>query len=38
VATLPSKEASLLRLVCAVLIEISDNWETGGVFAAMGEK
>lgn len=38
VATLFPNEASLLRLVSAVLIEISDDWETGRVYAAMDEK
>jgi transposase-like protein len=38
VATLFPNEASLLRLVSAVLIEISDDWETGRIYAAMDEK
>jgi len=38
VATLFPNEASLLRLVSAVLIEVSDDWETGRVYATMGEE
>jgi transposase-like protein len=38
VATLFPNEASLLRLVSAVLVEISDDWETGRIYAAMDEK
>jgi len=32
VATLIPNEASLLRLVAAVLVEVSDDWETGRVY------
>ena len=32
VATLFPNEASLLRLVTAVLMEISEDWETGKVY------
>ena len=35
VATLFPNEASLLRLVSAVLSEISDDWETGKTYLAM---
>lgn len=35
VATLFPNEASLLRLVSAVLAEISDDWETGRVYLTM---
>ncbi len=35
VATLFPNEASLLRLVSAVLAEISDEWETGKVYISM---
>jgi len=31
VATLFPNEASLLRLVTAVLVELSDDWETGNM-------
>lgn len=34
VATLFPNEASLLRLVSAVLMEISEEWETGKVYLA----
>ena len=35
VATLFPNEASLLRLVSAILSEISDDWETGKIYLAM---
>jgi transposase-like protein len=35
VATLFPNEASLLRLVSAVLIEISEDWETGKLYLNM---
>ena len=35
VATLFPNEASLLRLVSAVLTEISDEWETGRVYLTL---
>ena len=35
VATLFPNEASLLRLVSAVLNEVSDDWETGKVYLTM---
>jgi transposase-like protein len=36
VATLFPNEESLLRLVSAVLSEISEDWETGKVYLNMG--
>ncbi len=36
VATLFPNEASLLRLVSALLMEISEEWETGKVYLAIG--
>ncbi len=36
VATLFPNEESLLRLVSAVLSEISEEWETGKVYISMG--
>lgn len=38
VATLFPNEASLLRLVCAVLAEITEEWETGKVYLNMETK
>jgi putative transposase len=38
VATLFPNEASCLRLVTAVVMEISDDWETGGIYLGMDEK
>ncbi len=38
VATLFPNENSLLRLVSAILAEISDEWETGKVYLSMEEK
>jgi putative transposase len=38
VATLFPNEGSLLRLVSAVLIEVSDDWETGRIYATMSEE
>jgi putative transposase len=38
VATLFPNEASLLRLVTAVLMEISEDWETGKVYLNPPEK
>ena len=35
VATLFPNEASLLRLVSAVLNEVSDDWETGKIYLTM---
>ncbi len=35
VATLFPNEASLLRLVSAILSEISDDWETGKTYLTM---
>ena len=35
VATLFPNEASLLRLVSAVLAEISEEWETGRVYLTL---
>lgn len=37
VATLFPNSESLLRLVTAVLIEISEDWETGRIYATMSE-
>jgi len=37
VATLFPNEASLLRLVSAILSETSEEWETGGRYLSMGE-
>lgn len=37
VATIFPNDASLLRLVSAVLVEVSDGWETDRVYLAMGE-
>lgn len=38
VATLFPNEASCLRLVTAVIMEISDEWETGRIYLKMDEK
>jgi transposase-like protein len=38
VATLFPNEASCLRLVTAVVMEISDDWETGRIYLTMNEK
>lgn len=38
VATIFPNEASCLRLVTAVVMEISDEWETGRVYLTMDEK
>ena len=38
VATLFPNEASLLRLVSAVLTETSDEWETGKIYLTMNNK
>ena len=38
VATLFPKEASCLRLVTAVVVKISDEWETGRIYLTMDEK
>lgn len=38
VATLFPNEGSLLRLVSAVLNEVSDEWETGRIYAMMSEE
>lgn len=38
VATLFPNEASLLRLVSAILIEISDDWETGRIYLTLNEE
>ncbi len=38
VATLFPNEASCLRLVTAVVMEISDEWETGRIYLKMDEK
>lgn len=38
VATLFPNEASCLRLVTAVVMEISDEWETGRIYLTMDEK
>jgi transposase-like protein len=35
VATLFPNEASLLRLVAAILVEITEDWETGKVYLDM---
>ena len=37
VATLFPNEASLLRLVSAILVEISDEWETGRIYLRMDQ-
>ena len=37
VATIFPNDNSLLRLVSAVLVEVSDGWETDRVYLAMGE-
>jgi len=37
VATIFPNDASLLRLVSAVLVEVSDGWETDRIYLAMGE-
>ncbi len=37
VATLFPNEASLLRLVSAVLVEISYEWETGRIYLRMNQ-
>lgn len=37
VATLFPNEASLLRLVSAVLVEVSDEWETGRIYLRMDQ-
>jgi transposase-like protein len=38
VATIFPNDASLLRLVSAVLAEVSDGWETDRIYIAMGEE
>lgn len=38
VATIFPNDASLLRLVSAVLVEVSDGWETDRIYLAMGEE
>ena len=38
VATLFPNEASCLRLITAVVMEISDEWETGRIYLKMDEK
>ena len=38
VATLFPNEASLLRLVSAILMEISEDWETGKIYLSMEDK
>jgi transposase-like protein len=38
VATLFPNEASCLRLITAVVMEISDEWETGRIYLTMDEK
>ena len=38
VATLFPNEASCLRLVTAVAMEISDEWETGRIYLTMDDK
>jgi transposase-like protein len=38
VATLFPNEASLLRLVSAILVEITEEWETGKVYLNMETK
>ena len=38
VATIFPNENSLLRLVSAVLVEVSDGWETDRVYLTMGEE
>jgi transposase-like protein len=38
VATLFPNETSCLRLVTAVVMEISDEWETGRIYLTMDEK
>ena len=38
VATLFCNEAALLRLVSAVLIEISEEWETEKLYLRMGKQ
>ena len=38
VATIFPNDASLLRLVSAVLVEVSDGWETDRLYLAMGEE
>lgn len=37
VATLFPNEASLLRLVSAILVEVSDEWETGKIYLRMDQ-
>ncbi|MEE8467906.1 MAG: transposase, partial [Planctomycetota bacterium] len=37
VATLFPNEASLLRLVSAVLVEVSEEWETGKIYLSMDQ-
>ena len=37
VATLFPNEASLLRLVSAILVEISEEWETGKIYLRMNQ-
>ena len=37
VATLFPNEASLLRLVSAVLVEVSEEWETGKIYLCMDQ-
>ena len=38
IATLVLNETSGLRLVTAVVMEISDEWETGRIYLTMDEK
>ena len=38
VATTVPNDSSLLRLVSAVLVEVSDGWEADRVYLAMGEE
>ena len=38
VATLFPKESSLLRLVSAVLVEVSEEWETGRKYLNMEQE
>ena len=38
VATLFPNEQSLLRLVSAILMEISDDWEAGRIYLRMSDR
>jgi len=38
VATLFPNEQSLLRLVSAILMEVSDEWETGRIYIRMSNE